>query len=142
MQEQIIFNMEGCLGSLQLSLTPPARSSIAPPTILSSSSSARVSRKAAQKSSRKKPSATASDGKVKERRGSTTKVKIEVEQPRRRAPKVPKPMPPNLPTVDENGNEITYTPVTHRPSKAKKGKRVHECEYAGCGKVSARRTLC
>ena len=31
---------------------------------------------------------------------------------------------------------ITYTPTTHRVSKAKKGKRVHACEFSGCGKVS------
>lgn len=30
---------------------------------------------------------------------------------------------------------ITYTPTTHRISKAKKGKRVHACEFAGCNKV-------
>ena len=31
---------------------------------------------------------------------------------------------------------ITYTPTTHRISKAKKGKRVHACEFPGCNKVS------
>lgn len=31
---------------------------------------------------------------------------------------------------------ITYTPTTNRISKAKKGKRVHACEYPGCDKVS------
>ena len=31
---------------------------------------------------------------------------------------------------------LTYTPTTHRVSKAKKGKRVHACEYPGCNKVS------
>jgi hypothetical protein len=30
---------------------------------------------------------------------------------------------------------ITYTPTTHRISKAKKGKRVHSCEFPGCNKV-------
>lgn len=30
---------------------------------------------------------------------------------------------------------VTYTPTTHRISKAKKGKRVHACEYGGCNKV-------
>ena len=30
---------------------------------------------------------------------------------------------------------ITYTPTTRRVSKAKKGKRVHACEFAGCDKV-------
>lgn len=30
---------------------------------------------------------------------------------------------------------ITYTPTTHRISKAKKGKRVHACEFPGCTKV-------
>ncbi|KAJ5172915.1 hypothetical protein N7492_005508 [Penicillium capsulatum] len=29
---------------------------------------------------------------------------------------------------------ITYTPTTHRISKAKKGKRVHACEFPGCTK--------
>ncbi|KAL4921654.1 hypothetical protein BDW62DRAFT_174167 [Aspergillus aurantiobrunneus] len=33
---------------------------------------------------------------------------------------------------------ITYTPTTHRISKAKKGKRVHACEYPGCQKVFTR----
>lgn len=32
---------------------------------------------------------------------------------------------------------VTYTPTTHRISKAKKGKRVHACEYPGCNKVCA-----
>ncbi|KAJ6125921.1 hypothetical protein N7471_010414 [Penicillium samsonianum] len=31
---------------------------------------------------------------------------------------------------------ITYTPVTKHVSKAKKGKRVHACDYPGCSKVS------
>ncbi|KAJ5168072.1 uncharacterized protein N7482_003666 [Penicillium canariense] len=33
---------------------------------------------------------------------------------------------------------VTYTPTTHRISKAKKGKRVHACEYPGCNKVFTR----
>ncbi|KAL9617787.1 MAG: hypothetical protein Q9160_007441 [Pyrenula sp. 1 TL-2023] len=33
---------------------------------------------------------------------------------------------------------ITYTPTTHRVSKAKKGKRVHACPYPGCGKIFTR----
>ena len=33
--------------------------------------------------------------------------------------------------------EITYTPTTHRISKAKKGKKVHACEHPGCTKVWA-----
>ena len=37
--------------------------------------------------------------------------------------------------VDAMGGEITYTPTTHRISKAKKGKKVHACEYPGCTKV-------
>lgn len=36
---------------------------------------------------------------------------------------------------------ITYTPTTHRVSKAKKGKRVHACEYPGCDKVYTLRTF-
>ena len=32
-------------------------------------------------------------------------------------------------------NEVTYTPTTHRISKAKKGKKVHACEFPGCTKV-------
>lgn len=32
-------------------------------------------------------------------------------------------------------SEVTYTPTTHRISKAKKGKKVHACEYPGCSKV-------
>ena len=34
------------------------------------------------------------------------------------------------------GEEITYTPTTHRISKAKKGKKVHACTFNGCPKVS------
>ncbi|KAJ5086829.1 Zinc finger protein [Penicillium alfredii] len=33
---------------------------------------------------------------------------------------------------------VTYTPTTHRISKAKKGKRVHACEFPGCNKVFTR----
>lgn len=33
---------------------------------------------------------------------------------------------------------ITFTPTTHRISKAKKGKRVHACEFPGCSKVFTR----
>ena len=33
------------------------------------------------------------------------------------------------------GEEITYTPTTHRISKAKKGKKVHNCTFPGCPKV-------
>lgn len=36
--------------------------------------------------------------------------------------------------VDADGIPITYTPTTRRISKAKKGKKVHVCEF-GCGKV-------
>lgn len=36
------------------------------------------------------------------------------------------------------GGEITYTPTTHRISKAKKGKKVHACEFPGCPKVCRR----
>lgn len=32
---------------------------------------------------------------------------------------------------------VTYTPTTRRISKAKKGKRVHACQYPSCGKVGA-----
>ncbi|KAL8633668.1 hypothetical protein Q9189_000616 [Teloschistes chrysophthalmus] len=34
--------------------------------------------------------------------------------------------------------DVTYTPTTHRISKAKKGKKVHVCEHPGCGKVFTR----
>lgn len=37
--------------------------------------------------------------------------------------------------MNDPANEITYTPTTHRISKAKKGKKVHACEYPGCTKV-------
>ncbi|KAK2861218.1 hypothetical protein FQN49_004429 [Arthroderma sp. PD_2] len=33
---------------------------------------------------------------------------------------------------------VTYTPATHRISKAKKGKRVHACQFPGCSKVFTR----
>ncbi|KAJ5770030.1 uncharacterized protein N7511_002081 [Penicillium nucicola] len=35
-------------------------------------------------------------------------------------------------------SRVTYTPTTHRISKAKKGKRVHACEFPGCSKVFTR----
>jgi hypothetical protein len=44
----------------------------------------------------------------------------------RRSPQTEVPLP------------VTYTPTTHRVSKAKKGKRVHACEFPGCNKVCAR----
>jgi hypothetical protein len=40
------------------------------------------------------------------------------------------------PKADTN-MPVTYTPTTHRISKAKKGKRVHVCEHEGCDKVGA-----
>ncbi|MCJ1382118.1 hypothetical protein MMC17_005230 [Xylographa soralifera] len=43
-----------------------------------------------------------------------------------------------LPAVVDPAGEITYTPTTHRISKAKKGKKVHVCEAPGCGKVFTR----
>lgn len=46
----------------------------------------------------------------------------------------PAKMQPVPGLVDEHGVPVTYTPITHRVSKAKKGKKVHICEY-GCGKV-------
>ena len=39
-------------------------------------------------------------------------------------------------------HEITYTPTTGRISKAKKGKKVHACEYPGCTKVRHSRPRC
>ncbi len=38
--------------------------------------------------------------------------------------------------------EVTYTPTTHRISKAKKGKKVHACEYPGCTKVPSSPRSC
>lgn len=43
----------------------------------------------------------------------------------------------NMPAPIDPATEITYTPTTHRISKAKKGKKVHACEYPGCNKVCA-----
>lgn len=40
-----------------------------------------------------------------------------------------------MPSVAASAGEITYTPTTHRISKAKKGKKVHACEHPGCTKV-------
>ncbi|KAL6721319.1 hypothetical protein ACLMJK_000422 [Lecanora helva] len=37
--------------------------------------------------------------------------------------------------------EITYTPTTHRISKAKKGKKVHACEFPGCTKVDSQQNI-
>jgi len=39
-----------------------------------------------------------------------------------------------MPNVDEVGEPVRYTPTTGRVSKAKKGLKVHYCQY-GCGKV-------
>lgn len=36
----------------------------------------------------------------------------------------------------EPAGEVSYTPTTHRISKAKKGKKVHVCEFPGCNKVN------
>lgn len=54
-------------------------------------------------------------------------------------------LPRGLPPADPNPRSrrasadvrdtITYTPATHRISKAKKGKRVHSCQFPGCPKV-------
>ena len=42
-----------------------------------------------------------------------------------------------MPGMAASAGEITYTPTTHRISKAKKGKKVHACEHPGCTKVWA-----
>jgi hypothetical protein len=42
-------------------------------------------------------------------------------------------------TLSGTSSTVTYTPTTHRVSKAKKGKRVHACEFPGCNKVSIHR---
>jgi hypothetical protein len=43
----------------------------------------------------------------------------------------------NMRQSSQEDMPVTYTPTTHRISKAKKGKRVHACQYPGCGKVGA-----
>ncbi|MCJ1438141.1 hypothetical protein MMC27_007528 [Xylographa pallens] len=43
-----------------------------------------------------------------------------------------------LPAIVDPAGEITYTPTTHRISKAKKGKKVHVCEHPDCGKIFTR----
>ncbi|KAI9769229.1 MAG: hypothetical protein M1840_004358 [Geoglossum simile] len=40
--------------------------------------------------------------------------------------------------MTESSERPMYTPTTHRISKAKKGRRVHGCTYADCGKVFTR----
>ena len=42
-----------------------------------------------------------------------------------------------MPGMAASAGDITYTPTTHRISKAKKGKKVHACEHPGCTKVQA-----
>ncbi|KAL8782219.1 MAG: hypothetical protein Q9213_005585 [Squamulea squamosa] len=42
----------------------------------------------------------------------------------------------NMSGSSDPAGEVTYTPTTHRVSKAKKGKKVHVCEHPGCGKTS------
>lgn len=54
----------------------------------------------------------------------STMVGKKINNMRRPSPQSEVPMP------------VTYTPTTHRISKAKKGKRVHACEFPGCSKVS------
>ena len=50
----------------------------------------------------------------------------------------PRNMSPTANRKPEPINDpVTYTPTTHRVSKAKKGKKVHVCEF-GCGKVFTR----
>ncbi|KAI4263715.1 MAG: hypothetical protein L6R42_001155 [Xanthoria sp. 1 TBL-2021] len=44
----------------------------------------------------------------------------------------------NMSGSSDPAGEVTYTPTTHRISKAKKGKKVHVCEFPGCGKVFTR----
>lgn len=44
----------------------------------------------------------------------------------------------NMTAALESPGEVTYTPTTHRISKAKKGKKVHVCEHPGCNKVFTR----
>ncbi|KAL1959157.1 hypothetical protein VTO42DRAFT_2662 [Malbranchea cinnamomea] len=41
-------------------------------------------------------------------------------------------------TTGSYEDTITYTPATHRISKAKKGKRVHACQFPGCPKIFTR----
>lgn len=44
--------------------------------------------------------------------------------------------PAGLPLASTTKDMITGTTPTQRPSRAKKGKRVHDCVHPGCGKVS------
>src|SRR5690606_24013822 len=43
--------------------------------------------------------------------------------------------PAGLPLASTTKDMITGTTPTQRPSRAKKGKRVHDCTHPGCGKV-------
>ncbi|KAL9010966.1 MAG: hypothetical protein Q9173_004151 [Seirophora scorigena] len=52
--------------------------------------------------------------------------------------KPPKGSSVNMTAPLDLPGEISYTPTTHRISKAKKGKKVHVCEFAGCNKVFTR----
>ncbi|KAL8898720.1 MAG: hypothetical protein Q9207_006560 [Kuettlingeria erythrocarpa] len=44
----------------------------------------------------------------------------------------------NMTAPVDSAGEVSYTPTTHRISKAKKGKKVHVCEFPGCNKVFTR----
>ncbi|KAI2254077.1 hypothetical protein LOZ10_006004 [Ophidiomyces ophidiicola] len=67
----------------------------------------------------------------------------------RTLPTQPEPVPATVPKdialtvrrerelLDAAG-PVTYTPATHRVSKAKKGKRVHLCQFPGCNKIFTR----
>ncbi|KAL8763077.1 MAG: hypothetical protein Q9184_001037 [Pyrenodesmia sp. 2 TL-2023] len=44
----------------------------------------------------------------------------------------------NMAVPVDSAGEVSYTPTTHRISKAKKGKKVHVCEFPGCNKVFTR----
>ncbi|RPA80466.1 hypothetical protein BJ508DRAFT_129738 [Ascobolus immersus RN42] len=46
--------------------------------------------------------------------------------------------PAGLPLASTTKDMITGTTPTQRPSRAKKGKRVHDCTHPGCGKIFTR----
>lgn len=85
-----------------------------------------------RKHSSMSPNAPSASGKSRESTRQKQKAKTLPTRGREESSKGSLMAMPGL--LDQMG-EITYTPTTHRISKAKKGKKVHACEFPGCSKV-------
>jgi hypothetical protein len=65
---------------------------------------------------------------------SSSSKSTEAPESRSEMSRLPVSQPSNT-NMTESSERPMYTPTTHRISKAKKGRRVHGCTYADCGKV-------